>query len=253
MRAVTAIIKKEMGVYFHSFIFYFFGFIFLFIVGDLIGLTLVNFVKGMPMGGAFSVQVLIEGMFSYFGILLLMFLPFYTMRLMAEERRQGTLELLFTSPVTGAQITLGKFLAAFLLLAGITGLPLLYPVVLSFFTRPDASFFARLDWPPVWAAYLGVLLLGGSYVAMGLFFSSLTHNQLIAAVLSIGGYLFFWLIGSAGQGSPLQPFFRYLSIGTHYEDFVRGVINTQDVIFYLSFIFLWLFLANRSIESQGWR
>lgn len=245
MKAIKAVFKKEIGVYFHSFIFYVFGFIFLFVVGLLLSLNLVAFLRSMPMGAQFSPQMLAEGMFSDFGILMLMFLPFYTMRLLAEERRQGTLELLFTSPISGAQVTLGKFLAAFLLLAGITGIPLLYPMVLGFFTK--------IDWPPVWAAYAGVLLMGGSYVAMGLFFSSVTQNQLISAVLSIGGYLFFWLIGFAGQGSGLEPFFRYLSILTHYQDFTKGVVNTQDVIYYASFIFFWLFLTNRSIESQGWR
>ncbi|MGH8104053.1 MAG: ABC transporter permease [bacterium] len=246
MRAIGAILKKELGLYFHSFIFYFFGFIFTLLSGFILTITLYQFVRQTPMGGQFTVQYVVQGVFGdIFGILLLMFLPFFTMRLLAEERRQGSLELLFTSPVTATQVTMGKFLAAFLLLAGILSVPLIYPATLDLSTR--------VDWLPVLAIYLGALLIGGTYVAIGLFFSSVTQNQFIAAVLTLGAFLFFWLIGYVGHGTPAQPVFQYLSMLTHREEFGRGVINTQDVVYYLSSIFGWLFLTNRSLESQGWR
>jgi len=252
MRGVWAIFKKEIGIYFHSFIFYFFGVVYLLILGLIFSLVFIVYTTQLPMraqmaGGTLpSVNTyILQLVFGDMGFLLVLFLPFYTMRLLAEEKRHGTLELLFTSPVTPAQVVLGKFLASFALFALITSFPVFYCLTL--------DYFGDVDWFPILSAYLGIFLLGGSLIALGLFFSSITNNQLIAAVLTLGGYLLFWIIGWMGQSSASASLFRYLSIYEHYDTFIRGLIDTKDIFYYLSFTFLWLFLTYRSLESQGWR
>ncbi len=252
MRGIWAVFKKETGIYFHSFIFYFFGLVYLFILGLIFSLVFIVYATQLPMraqmaGGNLPTvnTYILRPVFGDMGFLLILFLPFYTMRLLAEERRHGTLELLFTSPITPAQVVLGKFLASFTLFIAITSIPIFYCFIL--------DYFGDVDWLPILSTYLGIFLLGGSLIALGLFFSSITNNQLIAAVLTLGGYLLFWIIGWMGQSGATATLFRYLSIYEHYEPFTQGLIDTQDVFYYFSLIFLWLFLTYRSLESQGWR
>jgi ABC-2 type transport system permease protein len=188
---------------------------------------------------------------AFFGLLstlVLFFTPILTMSVYAEERKRGTMELLMTSPVTETQIVLGKFLASLTLFA----LMLL----------PTASYLIfmclRSDPMPPWrlplAGYAGVLLLGGSLLALGTFISSLTENQLIAAVLTFAAFLFVWVldIGSNADGG-IGSVVGYLSVIRHYEDFTRGVIDTSGLIYYFSFIVLFIFLTVRSIDSMRWR
>jgi ABC-2 type transport system permease protein len=172
-----------------------------------------------------------------------------TMGVYAEERRRGTMELLMTSPISDLAIVLGKVLASLTLLA-----IMLVPTAASFgymllHSEPMGS------WRLLFSDYLGVLLLGGSLLALGGFFSSVTESQLIAAVLTFGAILLLWVVDfGAGAGSTtFASAIQYLSAFSHYSDFTRGVIDSSNLIFYLSFIFIGVFLTVRSVDSMRWR
>ncbi|MCY4626161.1 MAG: ABC transporter permease subunit, partial [Acidobacteria bacterium] len=179
-------------------------------------------------------------------ILVLFLLPLLSMRTVSEEIRSGTMELLLTAPITDGQIVFGKFLAAFALYGGMLALTGLHLGVLFWFSQPEVA--------PVLAAYLGLLLLGAGLLALGLFFSSLTRNQIVAGLLTFGALLVLWLVEFAGaRGGELGRILAYLSVTGHMEGFARGVITTRDLVFYLSFAAFWLFLARESVRSRRWR
>lgn len=259
MQSFYAVYRKEMGHYFVSPIAYIFIGLFLFLsayffnyfLSAMIQQASMMAMQGMRFGAPPEVDVPGQVMRAFFGLLstlVLFFTPILTMGVYAEERKRGTMELLMTSPVTETQIVLGKFLASLTLFA----LMLL----------PTASYLIfmclRSDPMPPWrmllAGYAGVLLLGGSLLALGTFISSLTENQLIAAVLTFAAFLFVWVLdlgsnASGGIGAVVQ----YLSVIRHYDDFTRGIIDTSALIYYFSFIALFIFLTVRSIDSMRWR
>jgi gliding motility-associated transport system permease protein len=259
MQSFYAVYRKEMGHYFVSPIAYIFIGLFLFLsayffnyfLSAMIQQASMMAMQGMRFGAPPDVDVPGQVMRAFFGLLstlVLFFTPILTMGVYAEERKRGTMELLMTSPVTETQIVLGKFLASLTLFA----LMLL----------PTASYLIfmclRSDPMPPWrmllAGYAGVLLLGGSLLALGTFISSLTENQLIAAVLTFAAFLFVWVLdlgsnASGGIGAVVQ----YLSVIRHYDDFTRGIIDTSALIYYFSFIALFIFLTVRSIDSMRWR
>lgn len=174
-------------------------------------------------------------------------LPLLTMRLWAEEKRAGTLELLLTFPLSDSSIVLGKFFAGLAVYGVLLVLSLLYPVL--------AGLFAQLDSGPILAGYLGTLLLGATLFALGFLCSTWTENQIVACALAWASFLFFWLIGHAADfaSSELAPLFTHLSFAKHHENFVKGVIETQDVAFFVLCTIFCLFLTLRSIESTRWR
>lgn len=177
----------------------------------------------------------------------LFFLPLVTMRLYSEEKRTGTIELLMTSPVTNTQAILGKFTAAALLYLVMLAGTALFVLFLFLYGKPEVG--------SVLTGYLGLFLLGLSYLSFGLFFSTLTDNQIIAAVSSFVFILFFWAIGwVSGFVSPsLGELLTNFSLIEHFDDFAKGVLDTKHIVFYLSFIFMGLFLSYVSIESSRWR
>jgi ABC-2 type transport system permease protein len=187
--------------------------------------------------------------FGFLAFLVLFFTPILTMSVFAEERKRNTLELLMTSPVTETQIVLAKFFASLTLFA-LMLLPTASYMVFMFSHSEPAP-----PWRMLLAAYAGVLLLGGSLLALGTFISSLTENQLIAAVLTFAAFLLLWVldIGNTGSSTGLGALVGYLSVISHYEDFTRGVIDTSALVYYFSFIVLFLFLTVRSIDSMRWR
>ena len=200
--------------------------------------------------GSFDVPYLIIG--SYFGFVstvLLFLAPMITMGVFAEEKKQGTMELLFTSPITHMQLILGKFGAQALFLMLLMAPSLLNALIVYFYSSPLPPV------GPLLSAFLGVLLFGGALLAVGMFISSLTQSQIIAAVATFGTFLFLLLLNAlTDAGSDiLDQVMRYLSLMDHYDEFTRGVIDTQHVVFYLSFIFLGLFLTSVSLDSAKWR
>jgi len=167
----------------------------------------------------------------------------------ADEKRRGTMELLLTSPITNLQVILGKFLASLSFFAVMLLPTLLYVLFVVIYSSP------KMTWGPILSGYLGLLLLGGSLISLGIFISTLTENQIVAATVTFGAFLILWVIDLSARsgGTTLQEVFSYLSILNHFEDFSKGVIDTSSLIIYASFIFLGLFLTFRSIESLRWR
>jgi len=188
----------------------------------------------------------INGFLSYGSILLLLLASMLTMRLLAEEKKMGTLELLLTAPVRDSEVIMGKFLGSLGILTAMLALTFYYPILLMWFGDPDIG--------PIATGYLGLFLLGGTSLAVGLFASSLTSNQIVAVVIA-GGILFaLWFIGMAADLLPeaLGEVTGYLSLYSHFPDFMRGVIDTRGIIYYLSITALFLFLAVRSLENSRW-
>ncbi|MBI3931367.1 MAG: ABC transporter permease subunit [Chloroflexi bacterium] len=179
-------------------------------------------------------------------ILLLLFAPLLTMRLLAEERKLGTIELLLTAPVRDSEIILGKFLGGLGILTVMLGLTLYYPLLLIIFGDPDMG--------PIGAGYLGLLLLGYTALAIGIFTSSLTSNQIVAAVVAIGILLALYFVGFAASFLPeaLGEVIGYFSLSNYFPDFMRGIVDTRGIIYYLSITALFLFLAIRSLENSRW-
>ncbi|MFC2072571.1 ABC transporter permease [Chloroflexota bacterium] len=189
----------------------------------------------------------IKGLWEFWGILLLLLLAsVLTMRLLAEERKMGTLELLLTAPVRDSEVIVGKFLGSLGILTVMLMLTFYYPILLMLFGDPDMG--------PIASGYLGLFLLGGASLAVGLFTSSLTSNQIVAAVVA-GGILFaLWFLGAAADLVPeaLGKVIDYLSLSYYFPDFMTGVIDTRGIIYYLSITVLFLFLAIRSLENSRW-
>ena len=180
-------------------------------------------------------------------ILVLFLLPAVTMRTYAEEKRSGTVELLFTSPLTDLEITLGKFFGAMALYAVMLGVTLLHVLILFAYGSPE--------WKPIVTVYIGLLLLGGCFISVGLFISSLTRNQIVAFVATFGVFLMLWVITWIGSflGTTGDQLTQYLSIIDHFDDFGKGVLDTSHLIYYISFIAFGLFLTSKSLDAEHWR
>jgi ABC-2 type transport system permease protein len=217
---------------------------------------LAYFVRTSMQAGQFGMQgpqsvnvnqMMIRPLIQNVTILVLFLMPMVTMRTYSEEKRSGTIELLLTSPLTDFQIIMGKFLGAIAL----WGIMLLVTV-------PHMSvlfYFGRPEWKPILTAYLGLLLLGGCFISVGLFISSLTSNQIVAGMVTFAVFLFLWVITWIGSfsGPTMDKLTSYLSIVDHLDDFGKGVIDTTHLIYYLSFITFGLFLTAKSVDSERWR
>src|SRR5256885_8640544 len=200
-----------------------------------------------PMGGGLNVtDGVLRPLFSNFSVILLLMMPLVTMRLFAEERRSGTIELLLTYPVRDGAVLAGKYLAALALYAIMIGLTLLYPGIV--------VYFARLEWGPVLTGYLGLLLMGGTFIAVGVCASSLTENQIVAAITTFGVLLLLWVLGWSADyaGGTAGRVLQHLSLLEHNDSFAKGVLDTKDIIYYANFIVLALFLTLRSLEARRW-
>jgi ABC-2 type transport system permease protein len=189
---------------------------------------------------------------QYFNLLpfvFLFFVPAITMRLWSEERRGGSIEILLTLPVRVGEAVLGKFLAAYAFLAIALGATLTIPLTM--------TMFGPLDWGPIAGAYIGAILMGGLFLALGSYISSLSTNQIVAFIISVSLSFLFVLSGIDFVSkflfhfwAPLEPVLGYLSVVTHFSNIAKGVVDTSDVIYYLSFMFLFLFLNVYAIQSH---
>ena len=254
MRNILVIFKKELKSYFASPIAYLLLAIFAVIFGFffysatrffvLQGMQMQMMGRGMPMDVN---EYVIRPLLTNASVIGLFLIPMITMRLYAEEKRSGTIELLMTSPVRDLEIVLGKWLAALVLYISILGISGLNIAILYAFGRPD--------WKPILVGYLGLILQGGCLLAIGIFISTTTRNQIIAGGATFAVCLMLWVLDwvSAYDQSAWAKVVSYLSVVTHFEPFSKGVIDSKDVIFYLSMIFFGLFLTTRSVESLRWR
>ncbi len=233
MRAFAALLAKEEAALFSSPVAYVVLTVFLVLMGYTFTVTL--FVNQLAS---------LVHLFFQMYVLFLLSIPILTMRLLAEERRLRTLELLLTSPVTEAQVVLAKYLASMTLVALMVALSGSYAVVLGLFSDPN--------WAPIYGGYLGLLLLGSALVSLGLLASSLTANQLVAALLSLGLFLLFWVIDDFGWVLPV-PFdtlFVNLSLSVHFVPFAIGSLYLSDAGFFLSLTLLGLFLSVRALGRR---
>ena len=256
MRNYLALVGKELGTLFVSPIAYVVLASFYLVSGYLFYIILSFFVQqsSMRQMGPSSLPMDVPGlvMESYLGSLttiLLFLLPMITMGIFAEERKRGTIELLMTSPITRLQLILGKFSAAVIFLMAMLVPTVLKILLLFLYSDPVPS-------PsPYLVALLGVLLMGGALMAAGLFISSLTENQIVAAAATFGVFIVLWLLDASAESSTTvwNETLRYLSVLNHYEDFTNGIIDTQHLVFYLSFVCLGLFLTSLSLDSDKWR
>lgn len=180
-------------------------------------------------------------------IILLLVLPLLTMRLIAEERRQGTFELLLSYPVSDASVVVGKFAAALTTFLTMLAGTVVFPVLLAVFADPEPG--------PVLSGYLGLVLLGCTFIAMGTFFSSLTSSQLVAGVATFGVSLFFLIIGWAAPfvGATFARILTQFSLLLHFDSFSKGIIDVRDITYYLFVTGFFLFLTVKSLESTRWR
>ena len=192
-------------------------------------------------------EMLISPLFLNVSVILLFTLPLITMRTYAEEKRSGTIELLLTSPLTDLQIVTGKFLGSLVLYAAMLAVTLVHMGFLFWFGNPE--------WRPILTGYLGLLLMGGCFLSLGLFISSLTKNQIIAGMVTFAVFLLFWVINwiASFTGPTMQAVLNYLSITEHLNDFARGVVDTKHLVYYVSFIAFSLFLTVRAVDSERWR
>lgn len=190
----------------------------------------------------------IIGHISSLNLVLLFLIPFLTVRLFAEEKKMRTFDLLLTSPVTATEIVLGKYLAALGVVSALIVLSLLYPIATLYFTP--------IQWGPLASAYVGLFFVAGIYVAVGLFASSLTESVILAGFLAIILSLLLWFIawgGSMAEDQLWQSVLKHLSMPTHFQDFLRGTIQTSSLVFSFSVIGIYTFLTQRVIESARWR
>jgi len=174
-------------------------------------------------------------------------MPLVTMRSFAEERRSGTIELLLTYPVRDGAVLLGKYLAALVLYACMLVLTLVYPGIV--------VYFARLEWGPLLTAYVGLLLMGATFIAVGICISSFFENQIMAGTVTFVVLLMFWVIGWSAEsaGGVWKTVLSELSIIEHFDTFAKGILDTKDVIYYLAFTSLALFIGLKSLEARRWK
>jgi ABC-2 type transport system permease protein len=236
MNPALVISKREIRTYFNSPVAYIVVTVFTIVFGFFFFNNL--FVeKQADMRSFFSLAPL---MFCFFA-------PAVTMRLLAEEKGSGTIEILITMPVRDWEVVVGKFLAAMVLLCATLGLTLAFAVTV--------SQLGPLDKGPAVAGYVGLLLMGGSYIAIGVMASSFTRNQVVSLIIAFGICFALFLFGKVLPfvPDPLKPIVSFLSTDTHFENVSRGVIDSRDVVYYLSVIVVSLLIATTSVESRKWK
>ena len=256
MTNVLAIARRELHAYFASPIAYVIIGLFALLFGWFFNAILAFFVRqsmqmgqmGMPGPIVMNLnQQMIRPLFLNASVVILFVMPMITMRTYSEEKRSGTIELLLTSPVSDFEIIVGKFLGALGLYSMMLSVTVVYMLILFWFGEPEV-------WPVV-SGYVGLLLLGGCFISLGLFISSLTKNQIVAGMITFAAFLLLWIINWVGEGAgpTTQAIVSYLSITEHFDDFARGVIDTKHVVFYVSFIVFGLYLTAKSVDSERWR
>jgi ABC-2 type transport system permease protein len=256
MSPVGAIVRRELRAYFFSPIAYVVGSVFLFLIGLLSYLAVLTAsnrsLQMLRMQGNLPDlninELIFRPVFYNMAVVMLLVVPILTMRLLAEEKKLKTMELLLTAPLTVTDIVAGKFISAMTVFAGMLLFSAAAPLAL--------TLYVDFRWAPILTAYLGLLLLGGLFLSAGLLASSLTENQIIAVMLSFGALLMFWLFGWAGQlftETTLGALLMYLSPMDHFENLVKGLVDTKDLVYFVAGIALSLFVTHRVVDSQRWR
>ena len=256
MKNTFTLIEKELRLYFISPIAYVVAMVFL-AVSDFLFYNQIQYFSGLSLRMMQFQNHLPElnihdavfrpTLFNM-SIILLLIMPLLTMRLFAEEKKEHTNELLMTSPITITQIVFGKFIAALTVYSLLLLLSLHVPLML--------SVAVEISWKPLFSSYLGLFLMGAVFLAMGLFASALTENQIIAAVISFGILIGLWMVGASAHTvgeTTLGQVANYLSMSGHLDQFVKGLISSRSLVYFISMTALGLFLTHRVVESQRWK
>jgi ABC-2 type transport system permease protein len=252
MRNILAVAGKELRAYFHSPIAYLVMALFAVLCGfffyNYTAAFVVQTFRMMATGqmapnvsiNEYIIRPLFEGVLT---VVLLLLIPLVTMRLFAEEKRSGTIELLLTSPLTDLQIILGKFLGALALYAVLMLLSFLYIGLLFLYGNPSAK--------PLLADVLGLFLFGGALLSLGMWISTFTRNQIIAGVVAFALFLLLYVFDwvNAYSSSASGRIMSYMALTTHFDNFAKGVIDSSDVVYYLSVIAMGIFLTARSVDA----
>ncbi len=259
MKSILAIINKDFKSFFYSPVAYIIIAIFTALSGVFFYLYTSNFVEAAFMDAIRAQQyrmapqkfnvnlMLIRPYFWNIALISIFTLPAITMRLYSEEKRAGTVELLYTTPITPVQIILGKFFAGLLFY-----IVLLIPTM---FFQSILFMYGSPEFMPILSGYIGLILMGAAFIAVGLFISTTTENQIIAAIGGFALSLLLWVIGWGAHyaGPTLGGALNYISIINHFEDFAQGVIDSTHVIYYILFSFVGLYFSVKMIESVKWR
>lgn len=257
MPNLFTVYRREMLSFFSTPIAYLVIVVFLIVSGMLFSLILADYSRysfevirsgsqaelpGLNIG-----EGILRPTFRTLSFLMLLMMPLLTMKSFSDEKKSGTIELLFTYPLRDSEMVLGKFFATLTVFAVMLAFTFSYILTLLYFkTVPVGDMIS---------GYLGLLLIGSAFISLGIFISSLTENQIIAAAWSFGMIMVFWVIGwTVGDSTmPIADIARYLSIFNHFTSFANGVLDSRDVIYYLSFAAVFIFLTMRVLESKRWR
>lgn len=239
MKNIYIIFKKELANYFNSAIAYIFMAVFLLVSSWL-------FFQNFFIAN----QASMRGYFFYLPWIFLFLTPAITMRLISEEKKSGTIELLLTLPVRDWEVILAKFFSALAFLAVMLVLSLPIPIIVF-------RLGAAVDLGPIVGGYLGSLLVGAAFLALGLFISTLSKNQIISFVLSLAGGFFVFILGVdfVLMSAPgfLAKILSFLCLGSHFENIAKGVVDSRDLVYYFSFIYLFLYLSEKTLAARNWR
>lgn len=238
MRNVAALTQRELATSFLSPVAYIVAAVFLVATGHL-------FMKNtLVEGGEASVRSLLDSM----AWLLVFAMPLLTMRVLADEFATGTIETLMTAPVTDVEVVFGKFLGVYVFYLGLLATTLVHVGLLFAYGATDVGV--------VLLGYLGMVLLGALYVAVGVFASALTRHQLVAAIIGMGVLSVFTLVVDAfagWRGGDWRTVLAYVNILHHFKDFSKGILDTKSLVFFISGTVFFLFLAVKALESRRWR
>jgi ABC-2 type transport system permease protein len=247
MRGLLATMQRELRAYYLSPL----GWAvltFVLVVNGGVFWVLVSILSDPRSPGSATPLEYFFGQTIFFWLVLLFVAPVLTMRLVAEERKSGTIEVLMTAPISEGQVVTAKYLAALLFYVALWLPSLAYAAIL--------AAYSEVDWGPVAAGYLGILGIGAVFLAVGMFASSLARNQIVAALATFAMLMVlfsFGLLEGLFQGEVLKEAFGYMNLWQHMEDFSKGIVDTRRLVFYVSVTVLFLFLASRSLEAKKWR
>ena len=261
MRIVLAVYFKELKSYFSSQIFYIISAVFMLVIGNTFknefftfsrnSMRIVKYVMDFGESGVefININAVSFKTFNFINFILLLIVPLLTMRLYAEEKKNGTMEFIMTSPITTLQVLLGKFFSCLSIYFLMVMLTVSFMIIL--IVQSDG----QLDIRPVISSYLGTILLGAAIIPIGIFFSSVTENQIIAAFMSMSVLLALWILIFSAQffSFPFNELIAFISISEHLDSFKRGFIGIRHIIYYISMSIFWMTLSWISVESIRWR
>jgi len=248
MRNIWIIAKREFDHYFISPIAYVVAFLILFVIGILFAINIYFYIQNALQSFGQTPEVTI--ITGVFGFLLVLSVPAITMRLLAEEARMGTLELLLTAPIRDFELIVGKWLGAFLFMLSIVAVTLIYPLILNSLVSPG------IDQKLVISSYLGLILVIASFLALGVGISAIFTNQITALFVTLVTFiLFWWVLGIPAQviQGTASGVFQYLDMNSHYNALSTGSIKLSDLVYFFSLIALGLFMGTTAIETRRWR